>query len=76
MTINNIINSLLKALIVIGPQLGSNQSFDILLSFVPIIIYSNAGTDKSKILKGHKVRAGIYKGWVKSGLIMNLEKFI
>jgi hypothetical protein len=63
MIINNIIISLLEALITIGPQLGSNQSFDIFLFFVPIITYSNTDTEKSKILKDNKGKAGIYQ-WV------------
>jgi group I intron endonuclease len=38
----------------------SNQSLEILLSFAPVIIYSNADTDKSKILEDNKDKAGVY----------------
>jgi len=39
-----------------------SQSLEILLSiFVPITIYSDANTGKSKILKDNKGKSGIYK---------------
>jgi group I intron endonuclease len=35
--------------------------FSVLLSIVPVIVYSNAETEKSKILKDNKEKAGIYQ---------------
>jgi GIY-YIG catalytic domain len=35
--------------------------FSALLSIMPVIIYSNAETEKSKILKDNKEKAGIYQ---------------